>query len=132
MSLRDFTEAYIETALWSSTDSSREDGGDPMDQNYGPSDIASATRRKMESDCRIFYEKMEKTIDAACAKDTKGNCDDGRAGHDFWLNRNGHGAGYWDGDWPEPEAAKLDKASERFGEFTLFVGDDKKIHGMKG
>jgi hypothetical protein len=20
------------------------------------------------------------------------------AGHDFWLTRNGHGAGFWDGD----------------------------------
>ena len=22
-----------------------------------------------------------------------------RAGTDFWLTRNGHGAGFWDGDW---------------------------------
>ena len=26
------------------------------------------------------------------------------AGHDLWLNRNGHGCGFWDGDWREPAA----------------------------
>lgn len=39
-----------------------------------------------------------------------------QAGHDFWLNRNGHGSGFWDGDWSEPAATILDQASHGFGE----------------
>jgi hypothetical protein len=41
------------------------------------------------------------------------SCDDlSDAGHDFHLTRNGHGAGFWDGDWKElgdrlTEAAKV-------------------------
>lgn len=36
-----------------------------------------------------------------------------RIGHDFWLTRNGHGAGFWDGDWkffsrPHRNAADAD------------------------
>ena len=38
------------------------------------------------------------------------------AGHDFWLTRNGHGAGFWDGDWQEPAAAALTAAAHAFGE----------------
>lgn len=49
------------------------------------------------------------------------------AGHDFWLNRNGHGAGFWDGDWPVSGAA-LNKKSEEYGELTIFVGDNGHIY----
>ncbi len=47
-----------------------------------------------------------------------------QAGHDFWLNRNGHGAGFWDGDWPEPAATTLDAASKAFGEVNLMLDGD--------
>jgi hypothetical protein len=38
-----------------------------------------------------------------------------RAGHDFWLTRNGHGAGFWDGDWPT-YGDLLTKVAHGFGE----------------
>ena len=129
MSRREFQEAYVETALWSSTDASDDGDGAPLDKNYSRSDIAPDTMRKMMADCDKFYDKMSDVIDRGCEKDRKGNCSDGRAGHDFWLTRNGHGAGFWDGDWPEPEAAELTRESKRFGEYDLYVGDDGKIHG---
>ena len=53
---------------------------------------------------------------------------DRMAGHDFWLTRNGHGAGFWDGDWKEPAASKLDAASHAFGEVDLYIGDDGKVY----
>ncbi len=50
------------------------------------------------------------------------------AGHDFWLTRCGHGAGFWDGDWPEPAASVLTEASKEFGNVDLYVGDDGQIY----
>jgi hypothetical protein len=50
------------------------------------------------------------------------------AGHDFWLTRNGHGAGFWDGDWPEPLATVLTDAAHAFGELSPYVGDDGLIY----
>ena len=50
------------------------------------------------------------------------------AGHDFWLTRNGHGAGFWDGDWPLPYADLLDKAAQAAGTCDLYVGDDGMIY----
>ena len=29
-----------------------------------------------------------------------------RIGHDFWLTRNGHGAGFWDGGWNDADFVK--------------------------
>ncbi|MBN9237284.1 hypothetical protein QFZ88_005590 [Mesorhizobium sp. YL-MeA3-2017] len=47
------------------------------------------------------------------------------AAHDFWLTRCGHGAGFWDEDWPEPHASRLDFAARAFG---VYVGDNGMIY----
>lgn len=121
--LDDFTRQYIETALWSSNDESRDDGGDPLDDNYGPDDLAPCARARMIADCAAFQDAQADHIAAYS---------DSRAGHDFWLTRNGHGAGFWDGDWPEPEASALTGASKAFGECSLYIGDDKQIYHFCG
>ncbi len=131
MSLEQFFDGYCTTALWSSMDESDERGGEPMDANYTVYDIAPDTLAAMHRDCKAFYEQFAGIIEsdkAPPAVDLDGQA--GRAGHDFWLTRNGHGAGFWDGDWPEPDATTLTSASEQSGEFTLYIGDDGKIYGM--
>lgn len=50
------------------------------------------------------------------------------AGHDLWFTRNGHGSGFWDGDWREPYATKLTDISETMGESSLYLGDDGFVH----
>jgi hypothetical protein len=55
-----------------------------------------------------------------------------QAGYDFWLTRNGHGAGFWDGDWPEPAATYLTKESKKFGTANLYLGDDGLIYHFCG
>lgn len=49
------------------------------------------------------------------------------AGHDFWLTRNGHGAGFWDRGLGEL-GTRLTSASEPYGEANLYVGDDGKVY----
>jgi hypothetical protein len=104
-------DSYIETALWSSNDNSDDSGGKPLDDNYGPDDILKATLRAMRADCKAFGKANETDIDGNWA----------RAGHDFWLTRNHHGAGFWDGDWPEDAGERLTKASHAYGEIDLYV-----------
>lgn len=117
-SLDAFTRQYVATALWSTND----DDENPLDDGHGPEDIDPATLRAMAADCARFQREN--------AADIGGDPEDvERAGHDFWLTRNGHGAGFWDGDWPEPAATRLTDASKAFGEAYLYVGDDGRIHG---
>lgn len=59
------------------------------------------------------------------------NIPDDSAGHDFWLTRNRHGAGFWDRDYLEPIARRLTAASHKFGEIWAYVGDDDYIHFHK-
>lgn len=112
--LNEFTLAYIEAMLWSSCD----DDDTPLDRNYSLADIAPETLARIIRDCTRFQAEM--ADDLACRDDKHG-------GHDFWLTRNGHGAGFWDGDWPEPHAARLTEAATDAGEVDPYVGDDGQV-----
>lgn len=127
-----FTRAYITMALWSSNDNSDESGGNPLDQNYSESDIAPKTLERMAADCERFQADNAETLSAAietgevsCGPDFD---ETERAGHDFWLTRNGHGAGFWDGDWPAPYDELLTRAAKLYAETDLYVGDDGLIY----
>jgi hypothetical protein len=119
MSLDGFTHAYITCALWSSTDPDNDDR--PLDRDYDESDLSDDCRAKMVADCKAFQEANAEDLSVG---------DDEQAGHDFWLTRNGHGAGFWDGDWPEPQATRLTAACKAVGGCDLIVGDDGQIHCM--
>lgn len=109
---------YVICALWSSNDESTPEGGEPMDKNYGPDDIAPDAMEKARNDCASFVQKNTVLL---------ADMDAEQAGHDFWLTRNGHGAGFWDRDLGARGDA-LTKACKEFGEVNAIVGDDNKIY----
>lgn len=116
-----FTQAYVECALWSTNDESDEKGGEPLDSNYSISDIDPASLAKMIDDCRHFQE--ENAADLATYKHPEWSAAD-LGGHDFFLTRNGHGAGFWDRDClPEEARERLTAAAEKWGEVDLTVDD---------
>lgn len=129
--LDSLTRAYLVTALWSSTDTR---GGEdiPLDREHGLSDLAPAAVEMAMRDCARFSSAMESTLAAAiesCEVVCGPDFDEwGRAGHDLWLTRNGHGAGFWDGDWPEPYASQLSAYARAQGSVDAYVGDDGMIH----
>lgn len=114
-------DGYIECALWSSTDNADDSGGAPLDKNYGPEDIAHETLMQMKRDCEGFQDDNAELL-------AESGLSDGQAGHDFWLTRNGHGAGFWDRGLGKVGDA-LSKACKPYGSFNLYVGDDGKIYG---
>lgn len=122
-----FQRGYIDCALWSSTDNSRDDGGDPLDKNFDIDDIAPETLAKMQADCDRFCAENSEALAAISDSRPHGEADSYN-GHDFWLTRNRHGAGFWDGDVPEPYATQLSDAAKAFGEVNLYVGDDDQIY----
>ena len=46
--------------------------------------------------------------------------------HDFWYTRNGHGTGFWDGDYEEGHA--LTDIAHSFGEVYTYEGDDHLLY----
>ena len=113
-----FTLAYIECALWSSSDESTPSGGEPMDRNYSLSDISEETLQRMIEDCASLRSQADLT-----------DYPTENAGHDFWLTRNGHGAGFWENNFgTEAQCEELTALAKQFGAFDLYIGDDGEIH----
>ena len=116
-----FARAYCECALWLMTD----DKGELLDKNYVLEDIPWHVMRRMRRDCQIFQITSAWEEHGSIGGDEQG-------GHDFWLTRNGHGAGFWDGDWKDQNGSKmpgeeLTAAAKMFGEFNLVLNDDGSI-----
>lgn len=122
-----FTVAYIEAALWSSTYETEDREDNPMDD--GEHELADETRDKMIADCEQFQAENADLLSQwyeSCGESIE------RAGHDFWLTRNRHGAGYWDRSndgTPEGKIGRaLTDAAHAFGSVDLYIGDDGLIY----
>jgi hypothetical protein len=117
-----FLRGYLECALWSTNDNSDpETGGDPLDENYSVADFAPEALASAKADCEAFQEANAADLEATGA-------DDDQNGHDFWLTRNGHGAGFWDRGYGDV-GERLTKAAKVYGSVDLYVGGDGKVYG---
>jgi hypothetical protein len=127
--------AYVECALWSSTADVRdllaadlmtaEDAADyspedslPLDDFVDAGDLTVDAMGSMESDVRDFVSANwddVRTLDAA------------QVGHDFWLTRNRHGAGFWDRGLGEL-GDRLTAVCRPYGGSDLYIGDDGAVY----
>lgn len=113
----DILQGYIECALWSST------GDDDQPLDHGHSDVTPETRAGMREDCARFARENAADLIAYVEKGHGW----AHAGHDFWLTRNRHGAGFWDRRLGAL-GARLSDAAQKFGEAYLYVGDDGEVY----
>jgi len=109
---------YLACMIWSTIG----DDCESLDAEYDIEDISQETKDSCQSDIIEFInllkrENVEWSQHVSLAA----------FGNDFWLTRNGHGAGFWDrglGDLGD----KLTKYAETFGDECPYVGDDGKIY----
>lgn len=105
---------YLIAALWSSTD----EHGEPLDAVYTVDDIAPEAQAKALEDCTDFIEAHARQLSGLSAE---------QIGHDFWLTRNHHGAGFWDRGLGALGQA-LTIAAHVYGGCDAYVGDDGQIY----
>jgi hypothetical protein len=155
MSLDEFTKAYIEAALWA-TPSCDDEGGvvlEALSDQYCVTDLAPSTLAAMQRDCLQFQKEQAALLAEAykiypgrahVSADGNGYSQQEYAGHDFWLNRNGHGAGFWDRGLGVV-GEKLSAACKETGGVYIYVADgliyqmgdedykekERKCHGQK-
>lgn len=118
-SLDDFTRGYLECAVWSST----RDDGEPLDRDFGVEDLTVAALREARRECAGFQSDNAELLELYCeeiAFDPSKGSPEEYAGHDFWLTRNGHGAGFWDRGLAET-GMQLSEAAEAYGGRDLYA-----------
>ena len=111
--------AYVECALWASYD----DEGNPYDElGYTADDFAPEALAQMRAELVDFLSHHHgANAEAVAAVEPR------MLGHDFWLTRNRHGAGFWDrGLGPVGDA--LTEWAHSFGESDVYVGDDGRLY----
>ncbi|UTC28509.1 hypothetical protein GURKE_05070 [Brevundimonas phage vB_BpoS-Gurke] len=95
-------------------------------------DLAPETLARIIADCDLFrgtraFDAYAEAMPETATLDFP-DIDSPKAGHDFWLSRNGHGAGFFDGGWPSPHGTALQSAAEAFGTVGVYIGDDGKVY----
>ena len=142
-----FTQGYIEAAMWTLTVSwfecadcnCRPDEWTEMcpecsgkvrehtdsADHLGLQDIAAETIAKAVEDCEAFQTTYRHALDRASRVSGR---DDDSHGHDFWLTRNGHGAGFWDRGYPAELSKVLTQGSKSFGSCDWYIGDDGNVY----
>ena len=110
-SLSPFLRAYLEAAEWSGIDSEQEEA---FDLAAGPIRWTEESLGQAQADCLAFL--------GAHAADIGDR--ESQAGHDFWLTRNGHGAGFWDGDWPDEVGRRLTDAAHVYGSVNVWFDEE--------
>lgn len=159
LTLTEFASAYIECALWSESadcalcDSCgkliHSNGTEPSDcpkcgaedtlsgydqsfeyHNFGLDDLAPEALAVLTADCIAFELDNEALLISwyECGESPDG------AGHDFWLTRNRHGAGFWDrfsDSTPEGKIGRqLTDAAHAYGSVSLYLGDAGKVYAQ--
>lgn len=104
MSVQQFIDGYIETLFWVEGEEIGDDGT-----------FAPEAKQSIEEDCRAFYDANQHLFD-----------DDARAGGDFYLTRNRHGAGFWEGR--DPGWRDLTDAAHAYGATDAYLGDDGLVY----
>jgi hypothetical protein len=124
--LDDFTKAYVYAIAFTNGGEAVNSTtiGNIFDRHFGRD-----TKLKVVEDCTKFQRENEDVLREACKS---GEYNMMNAGHDFWLTRNGHGAGFWDGDLPDALGDKLADEAHAYGVQSPYEGDDHLLYFYEG
>jgi hypothetical protein len=98
--------SYLVCALWSSLD---HETGEALDEDYTVEDFEKVGLAMMEEDLWDFIDRNAADLEGLTAEEV---------GHNFWLTRNRHGAGFWDLGLGE-RGDRLTEAAHTYGKVDL-------------
>ena len=147
--IKKIIKGYIDCALWTEEERLRDEyvGGDDMfngeeddedeierlsrlSANLNSKNFDSFTHEDMEDNSVIkVYDDVKKFIEMAggairVAVDEYGA---EQVGHDLWLSRNGHGAGFFDRGYDDEVEEKLMSSARKLGSVDLYINDNMRL-----
>lgn len=108
---RRIVDSYLETALWSEEDKEELQGKSIYD-------FSDKAREQAEEEIEWFISN---------ADDALNDIDNESIGHDLWLSRNGHGAGFFDRGYDDDVEEILEHLSDVLGTIYIEVNESDKI-----
>ena len=147
--LSDVTVQYLETILWAETvslpvpEEELVNGcmdvdldhplcgvskSDHLDDHFCINDFTVELLERAERDCVKFFDRAKA---AGLIERAHRFADDTTIAYDFWLTRQGHGAGFWDGNYRDDVddvGSALSPVAVEFGECSVIIGEDGRVH----
>lgn len=113
--IQEVLHGYLTCALWCGN----------LDGDFSIGQVTKASHALAENDVREFILTVgivprEALVDRSVGS-VSNRLRDSYMGHDLWLTRNGHGAGFWDGDWAQPYASRMTEAAKMLGERNVWT-----------
>ena len=124
MKHKEFKRGYVITALWTE-DPDKPQGDYEENGNHDElwASLPYSIKKEMLSDCDDFVAYCERYG----IEDWKDISESKSAGADFWLSRNGHGAGFFDSGWYVSHL--LQKAARIWGSYDALWIEIKSLFG---
>lgn len=153
--LQHIMKGYITAAIWTEEERLKEESGQSFEQEYDEMDATDFENTELDHLVKIqanmnnqsFDSFSENNIDAdsliQAYNDIKTFISNvnpefihiaikeqgaERLGHDIWLTRNHHGAGFFDHSYDYDMEQALTKAAQELKEVNLYIGDDYMLH----
>lgn len=123
----DFTKGYVVCALWSTSN----DEGEYLDAFFDVEDITQESMQLIIAECKYFQDENKELLNQYYDLYTHYEYTSQElAGHDYWLTRNGHGAGFWDRGLGELGEALSNACKYQCRH--LFINEDNKLDYERG
>jgi hypothetical protein len=135
MKIDAFTAGYIECALWSSSagieiaddgtvTEAPDDDRSFLMHNFSEDDLAPSALGSIIEECARFQAEAERLLEIASRQRFgESAAFPSYHGHDFWLTRNGHGAGFWDRGYRFGIGEALSDIARSYGSSDMYYAD---------
>ena len=108
-----FFQGYLSCAAWSGPMEDEAKG-----RTFDEDSFTVDDKKAAEKECKDFVEANLEDL---------ANLDEEQSGHDFWLTRNHHGAGFWDRGY-RAKGDRLTKSAHAWGGCDVCIGRTGKLH----
>jgi len=133
LDIKKIMDSYLECAIWTEEERMQEDEVSEYGELGDDSEIRDIVTDSMDLNIHNFSDdsKIQAYSDIqqflTLIGDTANIMTEEQLGHDLWLTRNGHGAGFWDRGYDEADVDVLNKACEQLGQTDLYIDDNGVI-----
>ncbi len=128
-----FTQGYVTAMFWTDGDQVDADEDGRNGGRVSFAELAPDSLARIIAECAEWQDANAALLQLAYDQDYS----EERAGHDYWLTRNGHGAGFWCRDElneaGSPDESLGDKLAEvSSGSRSIYRGDDGFVYYGEG
>ena len=128
LNIKKIMDNYLECAIWTEEERLKEENTEGYereikniipDADLNIHNFSDNSKIKAYEDIKLFLKYAGNAVDGI---------DEEQLGHDIWLSRNGHGAGFFDRGYDDKIEKILMDSAHKIGSADIYLGDDGLLY----